>query len=119
MNHIDLGNAGEDLAVEHLTKSGFRILERNFRWQKGEVDILCLKDGLLIAVEVKTRRSTIWGAPYLAVTKTKQKQIIGVTDAFLRLRKLDLEVRFDVLSIIVNPSHQHIEHIEGAFLPRW
>lgn len=119
MNHIEFGASGEDIAVDHLRKNGYSVIERNYHWRKAEVDVFCQKGNLLIAVEVKTRFSNTWGEPYRAVSLAKQKQIISVTNAFMQQKKIDLEVRFDILSIISNSYQQSVEHIENAFIPRW
>ena len=58
--HNDLGKQGEELAIDHLLKSGFRIIERNYRFRKAEIDIIAQKEGLLIAVEVKTRSTAFF-----------------------------------------------------------
>ncbi len=70
--HNDLGTLGEDLAIDYLIKQGYQILERNYRYQKGEVDILAKKDDALVAVEVKTRTGNYFGHPHEFV---KQKKI--------------------------------------------
>lgn len=119
MNHIEFGSSGEDIAVEHLQKNGYTILDRNYSWRKGEVDVFCQKDNLLVVVEVKTRFSSAWGEPYRSVTVAKQKQIISVTNAYMQQKKIDHEVRFDIISIISNSYQRSVDHIENAFIPRW
>ena len=117
MQHIELGQLGEDLASNHLAAKKFEILDRNYRWKKSEIDIICQKNNLLIVVEVKTRQTAVYGQPYEAVTRSKQKQIIKVTNQYIQENDIDLEVRFDVISIVQNQHRTAIEHIEGAFYP--
>lgn len=117
MQHIELGQLGENLAVDHLVKNKFEILDRNYRWKKLEVDVICRKDDLLIIVEVKTRQTSAYGQPYQAVTRSKQKQIIKVANQYIQENDVDAEVRFDVVSIVQNQHRTDIEHIEGAFYP--
>ena len=117
MNHIELGQRGEEIAVNHLVNKGFDIIERNYKWKNSEVDIICKKNNLLIVVEVKTRNSIALGEPYLSVTRSKQKQIIKVTNRFIELNAVQEEVQFDVVSIILNQHQTKIEHIENAFYP--
>lgn len=74
--HNDLGLLGEDVAIDYLIKHGYQILERNYRYQKGEVDILAKKDDALVAVEVKTRTGNYFGDPHEFV-KPKKNQVIG------------------------------------------
>lgn len=117
MQHIELGQLGESLAADYLVTKQFEILDRNYRWKKSEIDIVCKKDDLLIIVEVKTRQTAAYGQPYEAVTRSKQKQIIKVTNQYILENDLDLEVRFDVVSIVQNQHRTAIEHIEEAFYP--
>lgn len=117
MDHIELGKTGENLAANHLVKQQFNILCRNYRWKKAEIDIICEKEGLLIIVEVKTRATAIFGEPYQAVTRSKQRQLIKATNQYIQENDSELEVRFDVVSIIHNQYRTELEHIEGAFYP--
>ena len=117
MNHIELGATGENLAVQHLQKKHHTILKRNFRYRKGEIDIISESDNLLIATEVKTRETAQFGAPYLAVSRSKQRQIISVMNAYIEQTNDPKEVRFDVVSIVLGKNSVEIEHIEDAFYP--
>lgn len=117
MHHIELGQLGEDLATEHLSSKNFEILERNYRWGKSEIDIVCKHDNFLVVVEVKTRQTAMYGQPFEAVTKSKQRQIIKVTNRYIQENNVELEVRFDVVSIVQNQCQTKIDHIESAFYP--
>ncbi|MBQ3710318.1 MAG: YraN family protein [Bacteroidales bacterium] len=112
----DLGKRGEDLAVEHLIDNGYQILERNWRSGHKEIDIIALKDNTLVAVEVKTRKSYDFGEPDLAVGVSKQRMLIWAADAYVRYKKMDVDVRFDIISIVINDTEQRVEHIEDAFI---
>jgi putative endonuclease len=117
MNHIALGLEGENIAVNHLVKNGYEILERNYRWKKGELDIICRHNGKLVIVEVKTRNSSALGQPYLAVSLAKQRQIIHIANQYIRERNITEEVRFDIFSIILNERAIKVDHIIDAFYP--
>lgn len=117
MNHIELGQEGERIAVNHLVNKGFDIVDRNYKWKNSEVDIICKKDNVLIVVEVKTRNSIALGEPYLSVTRSKQRQIIKVTNHYIEQKNVQEEIQFDVISIILNQHQTKIEHIENAFYP--
>jgi len=117
MNHIELGQKGEDIAVEHLIAKGYSILNRNFKFKKAEIDIVCEKSNQLIIVEVKTRHTAVIGEPYLAVTRSKQKQIIKVANKYIEENNVFLDVRLDVISIVLNQYGMRLEHIEDAFYP--
>ena len=113
----ELGKIGEDLAVEYLQDKGYQILERNWRSGHKEIDIIALSDdGVLIIVEVKTRKSDDFGEPDIAVGITKQRMLIWAADAYVRYKNLDVDVRFDIISIVISDAEPEIEHIEDAFI---
>jgi len=116
-DHNELGKLGEDLAVEFLIKKGFEIIERNYTFQKSEIDVVAKKDGILIVVEVKTRNSDFMAGPQETITKKKQRAIIKAANYYIKENDLDIETRFDVISIIVNKKEKSIVHIEDAFYP--
>ena len=116
-DHKDLGKMGEELAVNYLIEKGYEILERNWRNIHKEVDIIAMDGPDLVIVEVKTRQSDEYGEPDLAVTKRKQRMLIAAANAYITRNKLDVETRFDIISIILKDSEPVIEHIEDAFLP--
>lgn len=113
----ELGKLGEELAVEYLIRKGYQILERNWHSGHKEIDIIALCDNILVIVEVKTRRSDEFGEPDIAVGKDKQRMLIWAADAYVRFKNLDVEVRFDIISIVFTDSEPEIEHIEDAFIP--
>ena len=118
-DHNDLGIQGEDLATLHLAKLGYSILERNWRFGKEEIDIIARIGQELVIVEVKTRNSDFFGEPHEFVTKSKQNHMIKAAHAYVEKKDLDLEVRFDIIGIIMNKAGQKLDHMEGAFQPRW
>ncbi|MCD6399184.1 YraN family protein [candidate division WOR-3 bacterium] len=105
---------GERLAVNYLMNKGYRILERNYRVGKLEVDLIIEKGGVIVFVEVKRRKSEDFGSPAEFVNKKKQERIIKAAKVFLQRRKdfQDMDVRFDVVSVLCNT----IDHIESAFV---
>jgi putative endonuclease len=117
MNHIELGQRGEVIALNHLLTKGHQLVETNFKFKKSEIDIVTKNNGLLVVTEVKTRNSTALGAPHSSITRSKQRQIIKVANHFIETRGIEGEVRFDVISIILNKNEMHLEHIEDAFYP--
>ena len=112
-----LGKMGEEIAVDHLQKKGYRIVERGFRLFRGELDIIAYDGTTLVFVEVKTRAGTEFGLPEEAVTPAKQKQIKRIAQGYLIERGLgDPDCRFDVLSILIKGDDgQVITHFEDAF----
>ncbi len=117
--HIDFGKQGEEIAVNYLIEKGYEILERNWRNRHKEIDIIA-KDGKeLVIVEVKTRKSNNYGEPDLAVNKQKQRLLIYAANAYIFRNNLDINTRFDIISIVFNDGEPVIDHIEDAFLPHW
>lgn len=117
MNHIELGQWGEEQAVRHLILHDYSILQRNYRSGKLEVDIIAKKGNTIIFIEVKTRVTATIGEPYLAVTKSKQKQIIKAANAYLVQTNCWLDAQFDIISIVHNSHRTKLEHIPNAFCP--
>lgn len=114
-SHNELGKQGEDMAVEYLVAKNYKILARNYRFEKAEVDILAEKDGILAVVEVKTRSTDDFGNPQDFVKPKQIQRLVKAVDAFIQDHSIDLEVRFDVLAIILNNSQKRIEHLTDAF----
>ena len=101
-----VGGAGEDFATKMLEETGYMIIERNYRTNMGEVDIIASKDGVLHFIEVKTRTSDEYGFPADAVDETKQKRIRNAARHYLANKKGSWsEVSFDVFEVMAN----HIE----------
>ena len=113
----ELGKLGEDIAINYLTDKGYKILERNWRSGHKEIDIIALIDETLVIVEVKTRKSDDYGEPDIAVGRDKQRMLIWAADAYVRHKNLNVDVRFDIISIVITDGEPEIEHIEDAFIP--
>ena len=113
--HNDFGATGEQLAREFLAQEGYAILETNWRYLSHEVDIIALKGDILAFVEVKTRNSRFLGEPEIFVSRTQQRSYISVADAYVRQYNRQEEVRFDIISIVLNSKEHSVKHIEGAF----
>ena len=116
-NNTEKGNAGEEIAVEHLLKQGYSIRARNWRHQHLEIDIIAEIAQVLVIVEVKLRAGNAFGAPEEFVTKSKQKKLIRAADVYIREHNIDMETRFDIISIIHNNMGTNVDHIAGAFYP--
>jgi len=111
------GDKGERLAVNYLENKGYTILERNYRFEEAEVDIVAHYGHEIIFVEVKRRTSLSFGRPEDAVTEDKKRRIAKAAEAWLYERKMDgAPVRFDVVSILSRSETEHkIRHFENAF----
>jgi len=116
-DHNELGKKGEELAFHYLVKKGYKILAKNWRFKRNEIDIIAEYNNTLIIVEVKTRASRFLAGPEETVTKSKQKTIIKVADAYIQDYEIDIDTRFDIISIILNSKETDIEHLVDAFYP--
>lgn len=115
--HNEIGKAGENIAANHLEKSGYRILERNWRFQKAEIDLITQIQEVIAFVEVKTRSTDHFGEPETAVSLKKQQLILKAAHAYVEQNDLDLEVRFDIISVLMVSPKPEINHITDAFYP--
>jgi putative endonuclease len=110
------GQEGEELAVRHLKRMGYRIVCRNYRCPFGEIDIIARHRGVLVFVEVKSRSTETFGSPKLAVTPAKQRKLSRVAWHYLEQHKLtEASARFDVVAIKGMQGSTHLEVIENAF----
>ena len=113
--HNKLGKDGELIAFMFLQREGFKILATNFSWQKAEVDIIAINGEFLVFTEVKTRGSEKFGPPEQAITSKKESLYKEAAEAYIAQHPSDLEIRFDVISIIISKEQTKIEHFPNAF----
>lgn len=115
----DIGDRGEEIAAEFLKNEDYRVLEQNYRFERNEVDLVCLdpdKGGEIVFVEVKTRSGSGFGPPEASVTDEKQRSLIEVSRAYLHERQLEgAPSRFDVVGIVLSDGEPQIKHYENAF----
>lgn len=113
--HNELGKKGEQLAVDFLLKNNYAIVERNYRFDKAEVDIIAKKDDILAIIEVKTRSTTDFGDPQDFVKPKQIQRLVKAVDEYVTVNDLDVEVRFDIIAIVKESKGFNIEHLENAF----
>jgi putative endonuclease len=111
----NLGIKGEELALEHLKKAGYKILYQNWVWGKNEVDIIAENREFIVFVEVKTRKDDFQMHPAQAVTHSKQRSIVFAASGYLKRFGIDKESRFDVITVIQTKDGFEIDHITDAF----
>ncbi|NBB87253.1 MAG: YraN family protein [Bacteroidetes bacterium] len=125
MTHTQIGARGEALAAEYLEAKGWRIMERNYRFERAEVDLVCFEPaaeaangGEIVFVEVKTRTGVGFGRPEEAVTEAKQAHIVHASRAFLYEYQLEgAPCRFDVVSVVLHgAAPPEITHFRDAFV---
>ncbi len=110
------GRAGERLAVAHLKKNGYKIIETNYRCRGGEIDIIARHRSTLVFIEVKARSSDLFGSPFEAVNAAKQVRIINAAKAYLAERNAGgVAVRFDVVGVFLDREPPLVEIIADAF----
>ena len=115
--HNELGEIGEQIAVDFLVKKGHKVLDRNFKFKKLEIDIVTEFENKIIVTEEKTRQSDYLTDPRELVSKSKQKGIVKTANYYIQENEIDLETQFDVIVIVLNQKQKDIRHIEDAFYP--
>ncbi|OGP67884.1 MAG: YraN family protein [Deltaproteobacteria bacterium RBG_13_47_9] len=120
MQKKELGKKGEELALHFLKKRGYRIITKNYVCKMGEMDIIAIEKDTLVFVEVKTRTTTTFGPPQLAVNSSKQRQLSKIALNYLKEKQLiDRKARFDVVAVLLGSKGEEVELIRDAFDLNW
>jgi putative endonuclease len=110
------GDVGETIAVQFLENAGYAILQRNYRYERGEIDIVAEKNNELVFVEVKTRHSQSFGVPEDAITDKKESYLKRTAEGYLFQHHLEhKKCRFDVIAIEWKGLEPVIRHIQDVF----
>jgi putative endonuclease len=117
INNIELGKTGEDESIEFLINRGYEIMEKNWNIQHKEIDIIAKIDNTVVFFEVKTRSTNLFHEPKEAVNYKKRKNLLFAAQAYIRAKRIEEDVRFDILSIVYKNNIAKIEHITNAFHP--
>ncbi len=112
---IKTGADGEDLAAAFLIEKGFKVLERNYRYKKSEIDLIVSRGNWLIFVEVKTRTSTAFGFPEEFVDYNKKLKILEGALEYMYVKDWQGNVRYDIVAVNIWGDRHDIKHIEDAF----
>lgn len=113
--HNEFGKLGEKMAADYLQKNGYDIRYRNYRYLKAEIDILAQKGTVLAVVEVKSRSSDELMEIAETVNKKKIGLLVSAADHYVIENDLDVEVRFDIITILKKGKGFQLEHLEDAF----
>ena len=113
--HNEFGKEGEKIAVNFLLEKGYKIKCKNYRYLKSEIDIIALKEDILAIVEVRARSNDGIIAIADTINNKKIKLLVQGADQYVTENKLNVEVRFDIITILKNKSIFKIEHLESAF----
>lgn len=113
--HNEFGKEGERLAVDFLKKEGYLIRHVNYRYLKAEIDIIAQKENTLAIVEVRSRTSDFLQNIAETVTQKKINLLVMAANHYVIENDLDVEVRFDIITILKNTSKFELEHLKSAF----
>jgi putative endonuclease len=116
---LESGHLAETTSAKHIEKQGLKVVERNFRSRRGEIDIVALDQDSLVFVEVRYRRSLNYGHPLETVDFRKQSKLVATAQYFLRKypQYANRDCRFDVIALAGHPVRGQIEWIKNAFEP--
>lgn len=103
------------MAEIELRQKGYKILERNYRHGKSEIDLIAEGERLMIFIEVKTRSSSSFGYPEDFVSKSQQQAIIRAANHYVEESGWKGDIRFDIVAIVVKQTTIQIEHLKDAF----
>ena len=116
-NKKELGKKGEELAAREIKQLGWRIIDKNYRTIKGEIDLVAFDGNEIVFIEVKTRRfSAVAIDPIVNITLKKRKTLELLAEEYLYKNKREEQPRFDVVTILIKSSGDYIfEHYRNAF----
>ncbi|MDG2279553.1 MAG: YraN family protein [Flavicella sp.] len=115
-DHNEFGKKGEQMAADYLIKKNYILLEKNFRYRKAEIDLIAKKDNEVIIIEVKARSNDYYGNPQDFINQKKIELLVEAANHYVIKNDLDVEVRFDIISILQKNGKIHLKHLENAFL---
>jgi putative endonuclease len=114
-SHNELGKQGEEAAKQFLIDKGYKILAANWRSGRHEIDIVAQKFNFLSIIEVKTRSSNSFAYPEAFINRKKMCNLISATSEYLIQHKLNIGVRYEIVTLTKNGNTFDIEHFEEAF----
>ncbi|WP_028897866.1 YraN family protein [Prevotella sp. HUN102] len=115
--HNELGAWGEELACEYLRQSGYRILDRNWKYGRRDLDIVAVENDVLVVAEVKTRRNERFTDADEAVNAQKIRSLSIAANAYVKSHCWNQDIRFDIITIVGSPDEHEVRHVKDAFLP--
>ena len=111
----ELGRIGENIIADYITKLGYKVVERNFECNQGEIDIIAKDNKEYVFVEVKTRTNSDYGEPVDSVNKIKQKHLKRTIEYYIYINKLEEEtIRMDIIEIYIADKN-YVYHIKNVF----
>lgn len=113
----ELGKKGEQMAADYLKESGYKILKRNWKFGRHEVDIIAENKDFIVFAEVKTRTEELLLTVGEIVNRDKQRSIILCAEKYIEWYNVSKESRFDIITVIISEAGNKTDHIEDAFYP--
>lgn len=111
----ELGRIGENIIADYITKLGYKVVERNFECNQGEIDIIAKDKEELVFIEVKTRTDIPYGEASEAVTNTKKRHLINSIKYYIYKQKLENQpIRIDVAEVYINKGKVKVNYIKQA-----
>jgi len=110
-NNIQKGKDAEDKALDFLIQKGYELLARNYRFGKGEIDLIVAKENTLVFVEVRSLQSANFGFPEQTISEKKKQLLQKTAENFIFEKNWQKNIRFDVVALL----GKQIEHFEDAF----
>lgn len=111
----ELGRIGENIIADYITKLGYKVVERNFACNQGEIDIIAKDKEKLVFIEVKTRTDISYGEASEAVTNTKKRHLINSIKYYIYKQKLENQpIRIDVAEVYINKGKVKVNYIKQA-----
>ena len=111
----ELGRIGENIIADYITKLGYKVVERNFACNQGEIDIIAKDKEELVFIEVKARTDISYGEASEAVTNTKKRHLINSIKYYIYKQKLENQpIRIDVAEVYINKGKVKVNYIKQA-----
>ena len=112
-----IGQLGEGFAINYLLKKNYAILAKNWRFKRAEIDIIAQFEKIIVFIEVKTLSYTYYGQPEEAIDKKKEAFLIDAAQRYMEEIEHDWEIRFDIISIIldIDKKLKKLNHFKDAF----
>lgn len=111
------GQEGEEIALAHLSNKKYKIVAKNYRYGRSEIDIIAQDGDVIVFVEVKIRETDVYGLPEEAVSTSKMNKLAEGAEGYLLENDIHAECRYDIISIIKNQYKTEIKHFVDAFWP--
>jgi putative endonuclease len=117
--HNEIGQFGEQAASDYLEQKGYKILDRNWRHGRAEIDIVAMDGVTLVFAEVKTRSNDLFERPESAVDEKKRRLLTRAAVAYMRKIEHEWAIRFDIVAVVLREENRFfVDHFEDAFFPR-